>query len=211
MSSHHVVREAQEPALFILDAEELSTELPGPLLEWSPTIVVHADAFEAVLAQGIKVDILIADVAQQEQLSHSIELQSPIEIIPIAPEEEPLSPALRYLPAKQHRAVHILAAGVVLPECLGLLSTQQLIENIVVISDGKRYCLCRSGQYTKWYPAEEEISLQPVLPCRFSTEGKHGLQFQQSQLSGPESFRTKVAGPVKIMAEGPFWLIENME
>ena len=210
MSSHHVVREAQEPALFILETRELSTEALGPLLEWSPTLVVHASALEAVMAMGIKADVLVAGVAEQEQLSHSIELQSPIEIITLAPEEEPLLPALRYLAKKEHRAVNVFAAGEEVPWLLKLLSTQQLIENIVNISGGKRYCLCRSGLFTKWYPAKEEISLHPVIPCRVSTQGMEP-EFRQKQLNGTETFRTNAAARIQVEADGPFWLIENME
>jgi thiamine pyrophosphokinase len=36
MSSHHFVKELQEPALIIAHGEECSAELLGQLLEWEP-------------------------------------------------------------------------------------------------------------------------------------------------------------------------------
>ena len=40
MSSHHVVRDLQEPALIIANGEACSETLLGELLEWSPYVVV---------------------------------------------------------------------------------------------------------------------------------------------------------------------------
>jgi len=46
MSSHHIVREKQEPALIIANGEACSTELLNQLLEWSPFVVVLDGAYE---------------------------------------------------------------------------------------------------------------------------------------------------------------------
>ncbi|HYG16495.1 MAG TPA: thiamine diphosphokinase, partial [Bacteroidia bacterium] len=40
MSSHHFVKEKQEPALIIANGEACSRELLGQLLEWQPTVMV---------------------------------------------------------------------------------------------------------------------------------------------------------------------------
>jgi len=59
MSSHHFVKEQQEPALLILDTS-VSYETMSPLLEWSPTVLVTELAIDAVLSWGIKVDVILA-------------------------------------------------------------------------------------------------------------------------------------------------------
>ena len=46
MSSHHFVKEQQEPAVFILDVEGISFDTVAPLLEWSPTLLVVQEAVE---------------------------------------------------------------------------------------------------------------------------------------------------------------------
>ena len=58
MSSHHIVRDDQEPALIIANGAACSSELLGQLLEWSPLVVVLDSAMERVVALGIKVDVL---------------------------------------------------------------------------------------------------------------------------------------------------------
>ena len=82
MSSHHIVREKQEPALIIANGEACSDELLGQLLEWSPFVVVLDGALDRVLHRQIKIDVLFGDFDQEnfnfEDLKTS---QFPIEII----------------------------------------------------------------------------------------------------------------------------------
>ena len=61
MSSHHIVREKQEPALIIANGEACSFDLLGQLLEWSPFVVVLDQAIHRVIELGIKIDVLLGD------------------------------------------------------------------------------------------------------------------------------------------------------
>ncbi len=81
MSSHHIVREKQEPALIIANGENCSFELLGQLLEWSPFIVVLDSAIERVMSLGIKVDVLLGDFDKELDLKEIEQNQYPIEII----------------------------------------------------------------------------------------------------------------------------------
>ena len=68
MSSHHVVREKQEPALLVLGLDNFDDELLGQLLEWSPTVVATPQTVEKLLSYGIKIDWLITNgTAEIEQ------------------------------------------------------------------------------------------------------------------------------------------------
>ena len=51
MSSHHIVRDDQEPALIIANGAVCQPELLGQLLEWSPLVVVLDSAMERVMEQ----------------------------------------------------------------------------------------------------------------------------------------------------------------
>ena len=61
MSSHHIVRDDQEPALIIANGAACSEELLGQLLEWSPLVIVLDSAIERVIKLGIKIDVLLGD------------------------------------------------------------------------------------------------------------------------------------------------------
>ena len=81
MSSHHIVRDDQEPALIIANGAACSEELLGQLLEWSPLVIVLDSAIERVLELGIKVDVLLGDFDRGFDVNHYKESQYPIEII----------------------------------------------------------------------------------------------------------------------------------
>ena len=56
MSSHHIVRDEQEPALLIDDASVIHFEFVELLLEWSPRVMVTSNAIDEVLNWGVKID-----------------------------------------------------------------------------------------------------------------------------------------------------------
>jgi len=59
MSSHHIVKEKQEPALYIHHLGAFNEEYLGQLLEWSPMLIVSGSAYEKVVSLGLKVDIVV--------------------------------------------------------------------------------------------------------------------------------------------------------
>lgn len=68
MSSHHIVREKQEPALYIQFFDGFDEEYLGQLLEWSPTLLVSSLQYEKAVSLGLKVDVVIGieNIAVQE-------------------------------------------------------------------------------------------------------------------------------------------------
>jgi len=76
MSSHHIVRENQEPALLVANFQALSAEDLGQLLEWSPTVVTNEATIDFLLAQAIKVDVLFTN-------SKPVLGQEKIKLVPI--------------------------------------------------------------------------------------------------------------------------------
>ncbi|MBK7651966.1 MAG: hypothetical protein IPJ20_16275 [Flammeovirgaceae bacterium] len=97
MSSHHIVRENQEPALLIAHAHAISFEKVQELLEWMPTIVVVETEIETVLSWGIKIDIAVVSAAKLSTWSNRLADQTPVRIISYQPTEYPLISALNFL------------------------------------------------------------------------------------------------------------------
>ena len=61
MSSHHFVREGQEPALIIANGAACDPERMGQLLEWNPFVLVLDGALHRVLELGIRIDAVLGD------------------------------------------------------------------------------------------------------------------------------------------------------
>lgn len=105
MSSHHFVREGQEPALFILEATNYS-EAEG-LLEWAPLVIVAEAALQEVLLWGIKIDVVIAGQHTIEELTAKLADQAPIKIL--AAGNDPVEMVLLFLTNLGQSAVSIMS------------------------------------------------------------------------------------------------------
>jgi thiamine pyrophosphokinase len=145
LSSHHIVREKQEPALLVLGLDNFTDELLGQLLEWSPTVVVTPDTAEQLNAMGIKVDVVMG--------ADNAELQSDIKTIP-AKGDSLSRAALSYLTDSGYPAVNIVTDEFLVDDYLPYISHI----NIVVYHAGRKIYAVHSG-FSKWKPAGEAISI----------------------------------------------------
>lgn len=145
MSSHHIVREKQEPALLIMSLEGFLTENLGQLLEWSPTVIVAEDMYEHTESLGIKIDGVVtasADFYAQENTR----------IIPS--DTDPLEDALKFLVSEQFPAVNIITNEFALKD---YAIFEGDINLVIFISNHKIFPV-HSG-FSKWQSAGEKIVL----------------------------------------------------
>jgi thiamine pyrophosphokinase len=167
MSSHHVVREKQEPALIIANGEACSMDTIGDLLEWSPFVVVLDAAIHRVMDLGIKADVLLGDFDRDELDLEAIQQsQFPIQIVHTPNQDKTdLEKAIDFLIEKGFPAVNIVwATGRRADHSIANMTNIVRYKNelkIVVIDDySVIYRL--ANHFEKWYPAQTNISLIPV-------------------------------------------------
>src|ERR1700712_1586807 len=110
MSSHHIVREKQEPALLVLGMDSFPTELLGQLLEWNPTVITTPQTASLLNDYGIKIDWIITDNAGEL-------LQSDIKQMP-AGSDGLTEAALKYLVTHNYPAVNIITDDLQLKDYL---------------------------------------------------------------------------------------------
>lgn len=155
MSSHHIIREDQEPALVIDDASAENSESIQQLLEWSPTVIVTERALEQIISRGIKIDLVIALEKHVEALKISLQDQFPVKILTSPSEKEALETALHFLTASRQKAVNVVSS-VMLESFENFTSL-----DVAVIQNGKRWVFIRTGHFEKWLPAGTSISIYP--------------------------------------------------
>ena len=166
MSSHHIVRDDQEPALIIANGAACSEELLGQLLEWSPLVIVLDSAIERVLKLGIKVDVLLGDFDRGFQPEYYLEKQYPLEIV-YAPDQNKtdLEKAFDYLIEKGHKAVNVIwATGKRADHTITNITSIVKFRNqlkIVLFDDHSKIHLLPQ-KFQKWYPKNTVISLIPI-------------------------------------------------
>jgi len=137
MSSHHIVRENQEPALIVASLKGLNAEYLGQLLEWSPSIFASDYTVDFLLSEQIKVDFVVGEKPNdtgffQEQTRF------------ISPDGSFIDTALNYLIANNYKAVNILTD--VIPE--GIADFAKAINSVFFV-DGVRHVLVHTD-YEKW-------------------------------------------------------------
>ncbi|WP_447637595.1 thiamine diphosphokinase [Flavobacterium microcysteis] len=166
MSSHHIVRDDQEPALIIANGASCSSELMGQLLEWSPLVIVLDSAIERVLPLGIKVDVLLGDFDNGLDIEYYKTLQFPLEIV-YAPDQEKtdLEKAFDYLIEKGHKAVNVVwatgrRADHTITNMTNIVRFQDKLKIVILDDYSKIFQLPK--RYEKWYPKGFPISIIPV-------------------------------------------------
>jgi thiamine pyrophosphokinase len=146
MSSHHIIREKQEPALLVLGLDNFDDELLGQLLEWSPTLMVTETIAEKLNAYGIKVDWIITN-------SIDGDIQSDVKLLFV--NNEPIvSSALKHLTINNYPAVNVVTDELNLDDYLPFIDNI----NLVVFYNNKKIYPVASG-YSKWKPGGEIIEL----------------------------------------------------
>jgi thiamine pyrophosphokinase len=166
MSSHHIVRDDQEPALIIANGASCSFELLGQLLEWSPIVVVLDNAIERVLQLDIKVDVLLGDFDNNFNPEFYKEKQFPLEIVHTPNQDKTdLEKAFDYLIEKGHKAVNVVwatgkRADHTITNITTIVSYRTKLK-IVILDDHSKIFLL-PNIYQKWYLKNTPISLIPI-------------------------------------------------
>ena len=180
MSSHHIIREKQEPALLVLGMDTFSDELFGQLLEWSPTVIATYAVAEKLNAYGIKIDWILTDDEQET-------IQSDVKVLNL--QGAPLvAIAINFLVNNQYPAVNVVTDEFILADYLPFSTSINLV---IFCADEKIYPI-HSG-FSKWKPANEIVRiLNPHADIKIT-----GLQ-----ATGTECYKTLADGFFTICFQG---------
>ena len=166
MSSHHIVRDDQEPALIIANGAACHEELLGQLLEWQPLVIVLDSAIERVIDLNIKVDVVLGDFDRGFNPEEITASQYPIEIIHKPDQNKTdLEKAFDYLIERGIPAVNVVwatgrRADHTITNLTNIVSYRNLLKIVIHDDHSKIYLLPQKFQ--KWYPAKTNISLIPI-------------------------------------------------
>jgi thiamine pyrophosphokinase len=143
MSSHHIVRDEQEPALCILNPEACELSQIQELLEWSPTVLVAQSAVEKILTWGIKIDKIIIQTGIDFDLEYDPATIMYVE--KIETESNSLDTVLKWLIQQNYAHVNLI----MLPDELDILADYiELIEIVIYHQKGRTFSI--QGEWKKW-------------------------------------------------------------
>ena len=209
MSSHHIVRDKQEPALLIANGEACQPDLLGQLLEWNPLVVVLDSAIWRVLELGINVDVLLGDFDRNLDLESIRAQQYPLEVVHTPDQNKTdLDKGIEFLIERGFPAVNIVwatgrRADHTLTNMTNIVRYKDRIRVVMIDDHSKIFPLTR--RFEKWYEAGTSISLIPVgTVTGFTSEGlKYNLRDATLKLGYFTSSSNEAAGDgfVRIEAQ----------
>lgn len=166
MSSHHFVRDGQEPALIIANGESCSLSILNQLLEWNPYVLVLDGAISRVVELNIRFDGWLGDFDSAPHIENLREQFGNIEVVHTPDQSKTdLQKGIEFICSKGFKDANIVwATGRRADHTFQNLATLPLYAahiNLNIIDDySKVFNLPRV--FKKWYPANTKISLFPV-------------------------------------------------
>lgn len=208
MSSHHIVRDQQEPALLIHRLTDFDTNQLHGLLEWSPTVVCCEPALERYLELGHKVDIALVSLSRNEFWQSSLQEQQPVKIVAINDVQYMIT-GLTILEKEQHKAINVVTNADSVFEVIDELSDWMHLMEIVVFAEDNKYIFIRDGQFTKWLHHESGLTLNALSQgAEWNTIGfdEDVRAFKAQDLE----FVKSREGEVRVSCSVPFLIIEAL-
>ncbi len=172
MSSHHIIRENQEPALVLVSP--IRSEILNQLLEWSPKIFCNQAILDWVIDSGFKIDVIFGAADLREECLEKMEYQMPISFISFENDWENLFGII------QNQTVHIASN-----EEFNLNDFNANKEIVRYSDDFKEYRI--KGEWKKWKNKGDKIQL----------DSKGILNIENLQMTD-SSFEVLEDGMVKV-------------
>jgi hypothetical protein len=191
MSSHHFVKENQEPALLILNTEAIPFEKLQELLEWSPTVIVNESSVEKAVGWGIKIDVVVAPSDQIEHLTQTLYHQAPIQFILCDDKTDVIPRVIEFLEASYQKAINVVTDSLADFDSLQIANL-----DCELFFDGKRWSFAKDGRFRKWYEREVQLFIYPVSTRFYSVIG------------ASTSLLTENNGVMQLESSIPFWIGE---
>ena len=202
MSSHHFVKEQQEPAVFILNTAGISFDAVSPLLEWVPTVLVAQECVDVVLSWGIKIDVILATAEFQRTNFHLLEEQYPVRFLTVS-QSDSLEEGIHFLLASQHKGVHLVGFDPINLECL---HSKIALLDLTILDEEWKYYPVKEGKFKKWFATSEiRILAKENQPLELSNSN--------GQLLFPIQYLTQIDLPEGISefsSPDIFWIGERV-
>jgi hypothetical protein len=196
VSSHHFVKEGQEPALFILEA--FSLEAVEPLLEWAPLVVVSENVVDDVLRWGIKIDVVVANKENILQLDSRLSNQGPVNFLDHG--GDLMSTVFEFLIDRNQSAVTIVSNS--FDDLINASQPFGRKLNISILTTAIRWSYIAVAHFKKWFPANTTLLVQAPAPVRF---------FDQSEKMISDQIVISADGIISLESSEGFWVGEQVQ
>jgi thiamine pyrophosphokinase len=149
MSSHHIIRDEQEPALILADLDAFPFDLLGQLLEWAPYTICGEAALDQALKYGINLDVVVSPRQDLDVLlGHFPSVQT------FDFEDAWIEESMRHLIQREHKAVNVVTGDPFRDIALMYKLSKWIL--VDVITPAAKYVHVNK-EFKKWMPLGAEL------------------------------------------------------
>lgn len=188
MSSHHFVKENQEPALIVCSCSSFSFENIEQLLEWAPYIIISSQSAEHFYSRGIHFDVCIGETDLNFPFMYkSVSLKDPSDFI---------SEVLKEM-ADRNKNLNFVFEN---EDELKVANLQLTIPdlNVVCFTNDRKWILIHD-KIERWYPKNKQV---------FFSSNEIQVEGDFREIEGTFSMNNE--GLLKAVGKAEFWLIEEL-
>ncbi len=165
MSSHHVIRDGQEPPVYLADAKAPLHPLLPDLLEWSPVTICADRSVPELIQQGFKADYILCLDSSPAHWKYVFDANYPVKALAV-PDERDISEVLRSVIQESGADFLHVVCGTE-PD----LSIFEPLDQLALFSPRYKWTWHRSGRWRKWMGETHEIIIdgnEAVIEGAFS-------------------------------------------
>lgn len=161
MSSHHYVKEGQEPALVVANGEMCSYELLVAIMEWCPYIVALDGAYDRLAQLQVTPDVVIGDLDSLQSTQPTLHTEF---LKDENQENTDLEKAIDFLLAQGKTDINIVwSTGKRLDHTLNNIAILgKYAEANIVVYDNHSKAFVLPKTFTKYYEKGTALSLVPI-------------------------------------------------
>lgn len=207
MSSHHIVRDQQEPALILYRSDHFPLPVLESLLAWSPTVMCCEAAIQRYSKLGYKLDVAVVSLGNLDIWKENLNAQQPIAFV--AAYRHFLLDAFEWLRKQGHKTVNIVADENSFDDVVNILLNWLAVFEIVLFTEKRRTVFFNGPVYKKWLPAHAVIHILPVSKASYISTSGFSKNLQNECLQQETKVKMKKEGLMEIASSEPPFLISE--
>ncbi len=160
MSSHHIVRDQQEPALIVHDTAHIRRDVLDQLLEWSPTVLAMGESINWLMELGTKIDFCLLEKDKMPD-ADALAAQDPVQLFEFD-NSLSIDSALAILMKEGHDHVNIITSESKVRDLLQSINLLKDEFQIILYVGSSRLIFFRGSKFSKWYARGTELYLESL-------------------------------------------------
>ncbi len=195
MSSHHVVRDQQEPAVIVASPAGKFFPKLAEMFEWSPVVVVLTEALHDFLQWDTKLDVVVGDMATMQAHQELLNFQMPYKQIESL--DQKLEKAMDFLLSNNHKTVHIFSLK---PDTLLAEKLAGSEIEVVFFTSEMKIIHSKASFFSKWVSQGTQFKL---------VEGE--LNSTENLRENGNVYEAMENGFANFYGKGDFWIGEILK